>query len=88
MEGIIPALETAHAVSAARKLARELGPSGLLIVNVSGRGDKDADQVRRMLEAGEKPARKKARRPTKKALVPGTPSPRKAGLGRGNGRKR
>jgi tryptophan synthase beta chain len=51
-EGIIPALETAHAVSAARKVARELGPDGLLVVNVSGRGDKDADQVRRMLEAG------------------------------------
>jgi tryptophan synthase beta chain len=49
-EGIIPALETAHAVSAARDLARALGPSGLLVVNVSGRGDKDADQVRRMLE--------------------------------------
>jgi tryptophan synthase beta chain len=49
-EGIIPALETAHAVSAARKIGRELGPGGLLVVNVSGRGDKDADQVRRILE--------------------------------------
>jgi tryptophan synthase beta chain len=57
-EGIIPALETAHAVSAARKLARELGPSGLLVVNVSGRGDKDADQVRRMLALAEAPARR------------------------------
>ena len=52
-EGIIPALETAHAVAAARKVARELGPDGLLVVNVSGRGDKDVDQVRRMLAAAE-----------------------------------
>ncbi len=48
-EGIIPALESAHAVSAALKVARALGSDGLLIVNVSGRGDKDVDQVRRML---------------------------------------
>ncbi|MFO0582703.1 MAG: tryptophan synthase subunit beta [Anaeromyxobacter sp.] len=50
-EGIIPALETAHAVSAARKVARELGPDGLVVVNVSGRGDKDVDHVRRALAA-------------------------------------
>jgi tryptophan synthase beta chain len=50
-EGIIPALESAHAVSAAREVARALGKDGLLVVNVSGRGDKDVDQVRRMLEA-------------------------------------
>jgi tryptophan synthase beta chain len=49
LEGIIPALESAHAVFAARKVARELGPDGLVIVNVSGRGDKDVEQVRRML---------------------------------------
>ncbi len=55
LEGIIPALETAHAVSAARRLARGLGPDGLVIINVSGRGDKDADQVRRMLAAAEAP---------------------------------
>jgi len=61
-EGIIPALETAHAISAARAVARALGPEGLLVVNVSGRGDKDADQVRRMLEAAERPAPRSARR--------------------------
>jgi tryptophan synthase beta chain len=48
-EGIIPALESAHAVAAARKVARALGPDHVLVVNVSGRGDKDVDQVRRML---------------------------------------
>jgi tryptophan synthase beta chain len=58
-EGIIPALESAHAVSAARKLARELGPGGLVLVNVSGRGDKDVEQVRKML-AGDAAWRKPA----------------------------
>ncbi len=53
-EGIIPALETAHAVAEARKLARALGPGGLLVVNVSGRGDKDVEQVRRALAARER----------------------------------
>ena len=53
LEGIIPALETAHAVHAARLLARDLGPDGLLILNVSGRGDKDVDTVRKALAAGE-----------------------------------
>jgi tryptophan synthase beta chain len=48
-EGIIPALESAHAVAAARTLARDLGPGGLLLVNVSGRGDKDVEQVRKAL---------------------------------------
>ncbi|WP_404800652.1 tryptophan synthase subunit beta [Anaeromyxobacter paludicola] len=48
-EGIIPALESAHAVAAARKVARKLGSGGLVIVNVSGRGDKDVEQVRRAL---------------------------------------
>jgi len=63
-EGIIPALESAHAVSAARKVAKRLGEGGLVVVNVSGRGDKDVEQVRRMLEAQPKPA---ARRGAKKA---------------------
>jgi tryptophan synthase beta chain len=63
-EGIIPALESAHAVSAARKLARELGKDGLMIVNVSGRGDKDVEQVRAMLAPRPKspaPTRERAR---------------------------
>jgi tryptophan synthase beta chain len=66
MEGIIPALESAHAVAAARQVARELGRDGLLVVNVSGRGDKDVDQVRRMLAAVEtKQTRSKSKTKTK-----------------------
>ncbi len=44
-EGIIPALESSHAVAGARRLARELGPSGVVIANLSGRGDKDIQTV-------------------------------------------
>src|ERR1700722_20341006 len=40
-EGIIPALESAHAVAGAMRLGRELGPEALILVNLSGRGDKD-----------------------------------------------
>jgi tryptophan synthase beta chain len=50
-EGIIPALESAHAVAHARRLAPELGPNALLVINLSGRGDKDAPQVREILAA-------------------------------------
>src|SRR6185295_11582213 len=41
LEGILPALESAHAVAHAETLARELGPSAIILVNLSGRGDKD-----------------------------------------------
>jgi len=42
-EGIIPAIETAHALYGAMKIGRELGPDATLLVNLSGRGDKDVD---------------------------------------------
>ena len=45
LEGIIPALESAHAVAHALKLARELTSEQLIIVNLSGRGDKDVNTV-------------------------------------------
>jgi tryptophan synthase beta chain len=40
-EGIIPAIESAHAVAGALKLGVELGPAAVIVVNLSGRGDKD-----------------------------------------------
>jgi tryptophan synthase beta chain len=40
-EGIIPAIETAHALAGAIKVGKELGPDGVLLINLSGRGDKD-----------------------------------------------
>jgi tryptophan synthase beta chain len=44
-EGILPALESAHAVAYALELARELDPSATVLVNLSGRGDKDLASV-------------------------------------------
>ncbi|MEE9125128.1 MAG: tryptophan synthase subunit beta [candidate division NC10 bacterium] len=49
-EGIIPALECAHAVAYATKLAPEIGPHGILLINLSGRGDKDVELVAKMVE--------------------------------------
>ena len=40
-EGIIPAIETAHALAGAMIVGRELGPDAILLINLSGRGDKD-----------------------------------------------
>ncbi|MFJ7508435.1 tryptophan synthase subunit beta [Peribacillus simplex] len=49
-EGIIPALESSHALAHAMKLAKELTRDDILIINLSGRGDKDVEQVFNMLE--------------------------------------
>ena len=48
IEGIMPALETAHALAYAKKLAPELGQGKRIVVNLSGRGDKDVHTVARM----------------------------------------
>ncbi|MDG4979547.1 tryptophan synthase subunit beta [Lactococcus lactis] len=50
-EGIIPALESSHAIAYAVKLAKELGADKSMIVCLSGRGDKDVVQVKERLEA-------------------------------------
>ena len=52
LEGIIPALEPSHAVLPALRVARELGPDAVVVLNLSGRGDKDVDEVARILEVG------------------------------------
>jgi tryptophan synthase beta chain len=44
-EGIVPALESAHALAFARKLSSERGPDDMIVVNLSGRGDKDLAHV-------------------------------------------
>jgi tryptophan synthase beta chain len=46
-EGIIPAIESAHALAGALQVGRELGRDGLIVVNLSGRGDKDMDTAAR-----------------------------------------
>jgi tryptophan synthase beta chain len=50
-EGIIPALETAHALAVLPTLVEELGPEALIVVNLSGRGDKDMHTVMQHLDA-------------------------------------
>jgi tryptophan synthase beta chain len=56
LEGILPALESAHAVAEARKRAPALGPDGFLVVCLSGRGDKDVETVLAIM-AGRKKKR-------------------------------
>jgi tryptophan synthase beta chain len=48
-EGIIPALESAHAIAHVRKIAPDLPRDSIIIVNLSGRGDKDVSEVREIL---------------------------------------
>jgi tryptophan synthase beta chain len=45
IEGIMPALESAHAVAHAMKMAKEMRPDQVIVVNLSGRGDKDIHTV-------------------------------------------
>jgi tryptophan synthase beta chain len=52
-EGILPALESSHAIAALETVARDVGPGGLVVVNLSGRGDKDVQTVERLLAAGQ-----------------------------------
>jgi len=53
LEGILPALESAHAIAYAMRLASELGPSSTILVNLSGRGDKDVQTVEKRLGIGD-----------------------------------
>ena len=50
MEGIIPAIESAHAVAYARKYAKTLSKDDIVIINISGRGDKDMDTILKYIE--------------------------------------
>jgi tryptophan synthase beta chain len=52
LEGIIPALESAHAIAYLLKMAGEFAADDLIIVNLSGRGDKDCEEVQRLGTAG------------------------------------
>jgi len=50
LEGIIPALESAHAIAAVIERAPKMGKDQILIANLSGRGDKDVEQVARLVK--------------------------------------
>jgi tryptophan synthase beta chain len=49
-EGIIPAIESSHALAGALELGRELGPEALILINLSGRGDKDMETAGRYFD--------------------------------------
>ena len=49
-EGIIPALESSHGIAHAMKIAPEMSPDEIMVVNLSGRGDKDVNQVQEMID--------------------------------------
>jgi len=51
LEGIIPALESAHAIAEAMRLAPTLGKDQTIVINLSGRGDKDVQEANRLLQA-------------------------------------
>jgi tryptophan synthase beta chain len=55
-EGIIPAIETAHALAGALEVGRETGPGSVLLINLSGRGDKDVDTAARWFGLADDPA--------------------------------
>jgi len=50
LEGILPALESSHAIAHAQRLGRELGPASVILVNLSGRGDKDVHTMEKHVE--------------------------------------
>jgi tryptophan synthase beta chain len=50
-EGIMPALETSHAVAAAVEMAGTCSPDDIFLINLSGRGDKDVTEAERLLES-------------------------------------
>ncbi|TQL47995.1 tryptophan synthase beta chain [Homoserinimonas aerilata] len=56
-EGIIPAIESAHALAGALKLGKELGPDAIILVNLSGRGDKDVATAGRWFDLFDEGAR-------------------------------
>ena len=60
-EGIIPAIESAHALAGALAVGRELGPDAVLVVNLSGRGDKDMDIAARWFGHGRRCGRPRGR---------------------------
>jgi tryptophan synthase beta chain len=54
LEGIIPALESAHAIAHVQKIAKQFPKDAVLLVNLSGRGDKDVQSVERILSRGDR----------------------------------
>jgi tryptophan synthase beta chain len=60
-EGIIPALEPSHAISYAMKLAEKMNRDDIIVVTLSGRGDKDVEIVQDYLDKRKKNRKKKTK---------------------------
>ena len=97
-EGIIPAIESAHALAGAMELGTELGPDALLLVNLSGRGDKDVHTAARYFglldRGGQRPVSAgvgavleqcRAGESCRPGGLPARRVPRRGGLDRGHG---
>ncbi len=54
-EGILPAIESAHAVAGALRVGRDLGADAIVLVNLSGRGDKDVETAARWFDLVQSP---------------------------------
>ena len=67
-EGIVPALESAHAVAEAMRRAPGMAKDEIVLVNLSGRGDKDMGILARELELGGAPAENKGTSAAKESL--------------------
>ena len=52
LRGDVPAIESAHAIAGAVQLAAEMGPEAIILVNLSGRGDKDVQQAAEFIFGG------------------------------------
>ncbi|WP_246956063.1 tryptophan synthase subunit beta [Brachybacterium sp. Marseille-Q7125] len=75
-EGIMPAIESAHALAGALELGRELGEDAIILVSLSGRGDKDVDTASRWFGlVGDDPARGDLAALREAARTTGTPTP-------------
>ena len=79
-EGIIPAIESSHALAGALELGRELGPDAIILVNLSGRGDKDMETAGRyfgLIDAERCSRERRGREPRRRHASRGaTPRPR------------
>ena len=53
LEGIIPAIESAHAVAYAIKIAKKYKKDDIIVINLSGRGDKDIERILKILNLNE-----------------------------------
>ena len=61
-EGIIPAIESAHAIAGALQVAKDYGPDDIMLINLSGRGDKDMGTAIEWFHLGEARTTQQARR--------------------------